>query len=266
LTRGLRFCRQRRDVYLVDSSCFLLGPTLSFFRCLGVIVPNFVPNSIVARIGCQVNTGRPVATISRRSRTGEPHPQRHSFSYFDVIAVMHGMESQEFWTAPAAASAFTGMAITFMLWWWYFDGASGASERHVTSHRDAVRFQIWTYGHLPLCLGIALTGIGLQHVVHLADAAALPATDVSILAMSMAGTMAARIVIGSTVRRVRPSGGLIIQVFLSAAPFSLTYVAGGNVPVVVVLLLAALCAMQLLAATERLDTLTRRRQLLPLPR
>ena len=44
-----------------------------------------------------------------------------------VVAVMQGMESQEDWTPAAATSAFLGMGISFLIWWWYFDGASGAS-------------------------------------------------------------------------------------------------------------------------------------------
>ena len=46
LNRGWRFCRQGRDVYLVDSSCFLVGPAPSFFpvfgRCCSQIVPKFL--------------------------------------------------------------------------------------------------------------------------------------------------------------------------------------------------------------------------------
>ena len=45
LNRGWRFCRQGRDVYLVDSSCFLVGPTPSFSPVFGrncsQVVPRF---------------------------------------------------------------------------------------------------------------------------------------------------------------------------------------------------------------------------------
>src|SRR5207245_7142510 len=67
-----------------------------------------------------------------------------------VVAVMQGMESQEDWTPAAATSAFLGMAIAFLIWWWYFDGAAGASEQPVRSNRDALRFHIWSYAHFPL--------------------------------------------------------------------------------------------------------------------
>ena len=45
LNRGWRFCRQGRDVYLVDSSCFLVGPTPPFSPVFGrncsQVVPRF---------------------------------------------------------------------------------------------------------------------------------------------------------------------------------------------------------------------------------
>ena len=46
MNRGWRFCRQGRDVYLVDSSCFLVGPyppfSLVFGRYCSEVVPKFI--------------------------------------------------------------------------------------------------------------------------------------------------------------------------------------------------------------------------------
>jgi hypothetical protein len=44
LNRGWRFCRQGRDVYLVDSSCFLVGPAPSFSPVFGRKCSQVVPN------------------------------------------------------------------------------------------------------------------------------------------------------------------------------------------------------------------------------
>ena len=46
LNRGWRFCRQGRDVYLVDSSCFLVGPTPPFSLVLGSYCSQVVPRFI----------------------------------------------------------------------------------------------------------------------------------------------------------------------------------------------------------------------------
>jgi len=43
LNRGSRFCRQGRNVYLVDSSCLLVGPTPSFSLVFGRYCSQIVP-------------------------------------------------------------------------------------------------------------------------------------------------------------------------------------------------------------------------------
>jgi low temperature requirement protein LtrA len=85
-----------------------------------------------------------------------------------MVGVMRGMESQEDWTPIAAMSAFAAMAAIFSLWWWYFDVARGAEPRAVRTTADTRRFHVWTYAHLPLYLGIGVTGVGLSHAIQLA--------------------------------------------------------------------------------------------------
>src|SRR5262249_14681794 len=46
-----------------------------------------------------------------------------------VAAVMRGIESQEYWSFSAAATAFSSMAFAFVLRWWYFDVAQSAAAR-----------------------------------------------------------------------------------------------------------------------------------------
>ena len=98
-----------------------------------------------------------------------------------VVAVMHGIESQEDWTPAAASSAFLGMGISFLIWWWYFDGASGASPQPVRTRREAIRFHIWTYAHFPLALGIIVAGVGIHRSVTAASRAVVGPTDVLML-------------------------------------------------------------------------------------
>jgi len=88
-----------------------------------------------------------------------------------VIAVMHGIEHQEYWSVPAATVAFLSMATAFAIWWGYFDAARATRTRRVQSRGDAVRLQVWSYAHLPFYLGLVVTFVGLQLVV-----AAAPAT------------------------------------------------------------------------------------------
>jgi low temperature requirement protein LtrA len=111
------------------------------------------------------------AAHSRRFPPDAAHfPER--FGLFTIIllgefvaAVMRGIESQEEWTFPAAATAFCGMAFAFVLRWWYFDVAECAAERHIRGRRQARWFEIWHYAHLPLFLGIAVAGVGFQRAI-----------------------------------------------------------------------------------------------------
>ena len=115
-----------------------------------------------------------------------------------IVAVMHGMESQDSWSLAAALSAFQGMGIAFCFWWWYFDGAAGAADRPVRSRRQAKLFHVWNYAHWPLYIGIALAAVGVKHVVALAPGEHLHPMEGWILCGSVALTMASLTVIGMT--------------------------------------------------------------------
>ena len=166
-----------------------------------------------------------------------------------VIAVMQGMKSQEDWSVAAATSAFLGMAIAFALWWWYFDGATAASERHIRSRADAVRFHIWSYAHLPFYLGIAIAGAGIERIVHLGTAARLHGADGVILASSLAVAMLAMTAIGA-IGPERHTGGrragahVVLALIVVAAGLA----SADWLPVGLVVFLAGACAGQIVLA------------------
>jgi low temperature requirement protein LtrA len=114
-----------------------------------------------------------------------------------VVAVMQGIESQEDWTPAAATSAFLGMGISFLIWWWYFDGAGGASEQRVRTTRDAVRFHFWSYAHVPLSIGIIVSGVGVKRIVTAASHAAISPGETNILVGAAAVVMLAMHAIGA---------------------------------------------------------------------
>ena len=115
-----------------------------------------------------------------------------------VVAVMQGMESQDRWTPAAAMSAFLGMGISFLIWWWYFDGALGASEQPIRSRRDALRFNVWSYAHFPLYLGIVVTGVGVQRIVSAASRYMLAPAETILLTTALAVVMTAMTAIGAS--------------------------------------------------------------------
>jgi low temperature requirement protein LtrA len=114
-----------------------------------------------------------------------------------VIGVMAGMKSQEDWSAGAAVTAFLGMAVTFALWSWYFDRTAAVTERHVRSRQEAVLFQVWSYAHLPLYVGIAVLAAGLERLVRHGGIGHLHGGDAIVLAPALAVVVASMIIIGS---------------------------------------------------------------------
>jgi len=164
-----------------------------------------------------------------------------------VVAVMQGMESQEDWSPAAAASAFLGMSIAFLIWWWYFDGASGASEQPVRTKRDAVRFHVWSYAHFPLALGIVVGGVGIQQIVTAASRATLTTTDARILTGAITSVMLAMTAIGAA-SAGRPGGGssgVTQHLLLAGATLTIGMVGHVESPAVLIIMIAGLCFAQL---------------------
>ena len=120
-----------------------------------------------------------------------------------VVAVMHGIEHQESWSASAASTAFTGMAIAFGIWWWYFDAAGATSHQPIRSRRDAIRLHSWSYAHLPLYLGLVVAFAGIQLVVSAVPKPALDVRQGIILAGALGVAVVSLAVVSATSARER---------------------------------------------------------------
>lgn len=154
--------------------------------------------------------GLDVATavfVARHTRRLPPHashlPER--FGLFTlillgeaIVATMKGIQSQPIWTPAAAATAFGGIGLIFFIWWAYFDAADATAHRQVRSRRDARLFEAWNYAHLPLYLGLALTGVGVEHAVRLGGAGALHGEERWVLTGAIALACASLVVLGAT--------------------------------------------------------------------
>lgn len=167
-----------------------------------------------------------------------------------VVAVMRGMESQEGWPPGAAIAAFLGMGIAFVIWWWYFDGAAGASEQPVRTRREAFRFHIWTYAHFPLALGIVVAGVGVQLIVTAAARAELAAHETMLLATATSLVMAAVTVIGavSGSGQTRGGTGSLAHTAIAVTTLGLAFLGRLGImtsPVSLVIAMAGLSAAQL---------------------
>jgi low temperature requirement protein LtrA len=109
-------------------------------------------------------------------RTGrQPHHPAHlpeRFGLFTLIllgeslaAMMAGMKQHETWSVPAAVAALSGIVIAFGIWWSYFHVIRGADPRAVRSAREARLEQRWIWSHVPLGFGIALSAVGVEHMI-----------------------------------------------------------------------------------------------------
>ncbi|PYV56345.1 MAG: low temperature requirement protein A [Acidobacteria bacterium] len=165
-----------------------------------------------------------------------PHPEHlpERFGLFTIIllgesvaAVMRGMESQETWPVSAAVSAFSGLALVFGVWWWYFDVAYGAAERHVRSAHDTLLFHIWSHAHFLLYLSIAVLGVGIEHVISLSAGTRATPQHAWILIGAASVLMSTLCVIGMT--SCRPESHLrlwpqfVVLAFLIPAPLLTRY-------------------------------------------
>jgi low temperature requirement protein LtrA len=167
-----------------------------------------------------------------------------------VAAVMRGMESQEYWSLSAAASAILGLCLTFTIWWWYFDGANGAAERHLKTKKQTKLFHLWSYAHLPLYLGIAVVAVGAEHVISMAPERHFRSSESWIISLAAFVTMAALVTIGfSSDSAQRESGSRPaprMQFLIAALALPVGFIGDKCSPVFLVLGLAILCALQLL--------------------
>jgi low temperature requirement protein LtrA len=93
-----------------------------------------------------------------------------------VIAVVNGV-SQLQWGFASATVAVLGMIVAFSLWWIYFDSVDGSPLRAMGIGNMKIGLT-WLYCHLPLAIGIAATGVGVEHiVVSSKTAGALPSNE-----------------------------------------------------------------------------------------
>jgi len=163
-----------------------------------------------------------------------------------VIAVVRGVAQLE-WGVSSAVEAVLGMSIAFSLWWIYFDSVDGSPLRSMGKGRMGIGL-IWLYCHLPLAIGIAATGVGVEHVIASKPGLALPPAERSLICFSVALCLIALSVIhlitctlGTTRRRK-----ILAAYRLGSAAFILILaVAGATLPPIMLIgLVAVACAVQ----------------------
>jgi low temperature requirement protein LtrA len=150
--------------------------------------------------------------VSRHVESLPPHaahlPER--FGLFtlillgdSIIALMKGIQAQPEWSPMAAGAAFAGIAFTFIVWWAYFERAGAAADRHVRTRRERRAYEIWTYTHVPLYLGLVLSAVGVEHIIRQGAAVHLHAEEAALLTSAVAIVLASLGILYAV--RVRPA-------------------------------------------------------------
>ncbi|HSC28705.1 MAG TPA: low temperature requirement protein A [Vicinamibacterales bacterium] len=211
-------------------------------------------------VALAIDLGTPIVSARHTLRV-PPHAEHlpERFGLFTIIllgeslvAIMKGMESQEGWSPAAASSAFLGMAIAFLVWWWYFHGVSGAAERAVRTAAQARRFMVWSFAHLPLYLGIAVAGVGIEHIIRIAPDGHLHGAEIWILCGAAALFMTSLTTIGATAELLQehPARWRVLapRYAISLLPLAVAAFGSAWPPALQVAALAAMCFTQLLLA------------------
>jgi low temperature requirement protein LtrA len=84
-----------------------------------------------------------------------------------ITAVATGLRGAH-WRAESFATAALGFLIAAALWWNYFDLGGAAGKQHLIEDDDSQsddRHDKYVFGHLPLLIGMAAVGIGIEQFV-----------------------------------------------------------------------------------------------------
>ncbi|BAY75325.1 low temperature requirement A [Nostoc linckia NIES-25] len=90
-----------------------------------------------------------------------------------IIAVVNGVSEQK-WQTSTVISAVFGLIIAFSWWWVYFDNLGGKPIEIARTHGKVGVVNLWLYTHLPLVIGIAAAGVGVEEILLSKQTLALP--------------------------------------------------------------------------------------------
>lgn len=84
-----------------------------------------------------------------------------------IVAVAVGLGHVEWQWSTTIAGVF-GLSIATSLWWIHFDNVDGKVVRRKGGGK-AWQPTVWIYSHLPLAVGLAMIGVGVEHAIIASD-------------------------------------------------------------------------------------------------
>ncbi|MEA5505877.1 low temperature requirement protein A [Halotia wernerae UHCC 0503] len=173
-----------------------------------------------------------------------------------VLAVVNGVADQQ-WNFSSACAAMFGLSIAFSLWWLYFDNIGDSAIRAARTCRNIKAYQTWVYMHLPLAIGIATIGVGVEHVVSSNPDLVLPTAERWLICASLALCLLTLGVIYLTGLSINAKLRCKVRAgyrFVAAVVVLLVAVAGvGLSPTELIGLIALVCAVQIILDLHQVD-------------
>jgi low temperature requirement protein LtrA len=164
-----------------------------------------------------------------------------------IVAVINGVAEQQ-WNLQSAISAIFGFSIAFSFWWLYFDNLDASAIKAARAAGCTKIYQFWLYAHLPLVIGLTATGVGMEHVVLSKPGMLLSPANLWLICGAVALCFLALGIIHQTTvaAGTQKCSQLQVNYRIGAAAivFVIALVGVSLIPVILIGIVAALCAIQ----------------------
>ena len=138
-----------------------------------------------------------------------------------IAAIAVGVHETD-WEAVTVTIAVLGFVVAASLWWIYFDLTGAAATSTLTNragHRSTPLHDIYAYGHWPLTLGLAATGVGLEGAILQGDQPALASGIRWVLcggvALYLLAVTAIRVGVAGSLRKALPWPAVAVPLTLA---------------------------------------------------
>jgi len=164
-----------------------------------------------------------------------------------VFAVVVGIDPGHL-TLAVTTSAVCAFCIAFSLAWIYFESLDGSAIHAARAQGHIITYQVWLYTHFPLVVALTGAGVGIEYVVTNPAGAVLPDNARWLIGGSVAVALIATGVIHWTSappeNRTRDRARTRLRVIAGGIMLLLTAIGRGTAPVLVVGVIATICAAQ----------------------
>ena len=163
-----------------------------------------------------------------------------------IVAVTVGLGHVS-WQVATTVTGIAGIFLATGIWWIHFDNVDGFVVRRRGGGK-AWRPTVWIYSHLPLAVGLAMVGVGIEHAIVAADADHeyhAPERWLLVSGVALAFLAIASIENASVRRKGEAVSAALVRLRLVAVPMALPIGLLTDLgPVGTVLMLGAVCVLQ----------------------